>query len=128
MTSQESAHADEDSNERISRFVEEYLIDSNATKAYIRAFGDTIEIDGKSCPRSYHGAAVCGARMLKNVDVQQELKAARKWMRRAYQADHKRIALELGFIAFSDIGELFDDGDRARPIASLHPQVRKAIE
>ena len=85
------------------RFVEEYLVDLNATQAAIRA--------GYSKSTSYS----IGQRLLKNVDIQKAITAAREKQQRRVEITADRVLEEYAKIAFFDPRKLFTaDGGLSR--------------
>lgn len=105
---------------KIRQFVSEYLVDLNATRAAVRA--------GYS-PKT---AGAQGSELLKRPDVQaviaEEMEARAK--RSEITAD--RVLMELGFLAFSDIGEVLSGGDGAsievRSLKDMPASIRRCIE
>ncbi len=116
-------HADEGDRDpgltaRQSRFVEEYLIDLNATQAALRA--------GYSPKTAY----AQGARLLKHPEVAEAIDAAiqERSERLGLQADD--VVLELTRIAFSDIIDYaeWDSGNvRVRESCDIPAEARRAI-
>lgn len=97
-------------------FCREYLLDMNATQAYLRVY--------KCKPES---ADHNGPRLIRNARIRArvgELLAAR--MKEA-DVSAERVLAELSVVAFADIRSLLDDGDRLRPIATLDESVSRAI-
>ncbi len=100
------------------RFVDEYLVDPNGTKAYHVAYPNA---PLTSCP----GLA---SRLLRNVKVKAEIQAARKAQqnRTHIRADH--ALLEAARIAFFDPLHLFGpDGRTLRNIREIPFDTRRAI-
>ncbi|QEL15467.1 hypothetical protein PX52LOC_02388 [Limnoglobus roseus] len=58
---------------RLRRFVDEYVIDHNAVRAYLEAFGRTT---ATGRPRSYNAACVEASKLLKTPEVRAEVRAA----------------------------------------------------
>lgn len=100
---------------RQARFVEEYLVDLNATRAAIRA------------GYSARSAAVTAAKLLKQKRVAAAV--ADGCRRRAERLEVKQdeVLLELLRIARSDIGELVDEEGQLLPLRDMHPDSRRAI-
>lgn len=101
-----------------ARFVEEYLVDLNATQAALRA--------GYS-PRT---ANEQGARLLANVSVQEAIQTAQKDRSKRTGITAERVLQELALIGFSDIGKILDmDGEspRLRPVNEITKLARRAI-
>lgn len=104
-THDRGAHASLTRKQR--RFVEEYLIDLNATQAAIRA--------GYS-PRTAHSA---GPRLLENVEVARGIRVGINARSARVLVEADRVLRELGRIAFSDVRTLFDKKGALRNIAEL---------
>ena len=96
------------------RFVEEYLIDLNATQAAIRA--------GYS-PKT---ANEQGNRLLTNVSVQTELNKQMAKRSRRTGVTQDRVVRELAKIAFLDMTQVVDDHGRIKDDAT--PEDRACIE
>ena len=104
------------------RFVQEYLIDLNATAAYKRA--------GYK-PKSDEAAGAAAARLLGNVRVSKAVadlrkKLAEKMLMTAEEAWH-----EVACIAKADIGDIFDftgESVKLRPANEIPASVRRAIQ
>ncbi len=82
--------------EKQQRFVDEYLIDLNATQAAIRA------------RYSAKTADVQGSRMLGNVKVQQAISEAMAERSKRTGVNQDRIVMELAKIAFVNIADVID--------------------
>jgi phage terminase small subunit len=100
---------------RQARFVEEYLVDLNATQAAIRA--------GYS-PKT---ANEQGARLLAKASVQEAVQAAQRARSEATGVTAARVVEELARIAFVDVGDLFDESERMKPLNEMPEAVRRAI-
>ena len=85
-------------NARQKRFVEEYLIDLNATQAAIRA--------GYSVKTAYSA----GQRQLKKVEVKNAVDAALEKRRKANEVTAEKVIKELARIAFADPRKIFSWG------------------
>ena len=92
--------------EKQQRFVDEYLIDLNATQAAIRA--------GYSAKT----ADVQGARMLGIVKVQQRISEAMAECSKRTGANQDRVVTELAKVAFLNIGNVVDDQGKIKDNAS----------
>lgn len=102
-------------NDKQRRFVEEYLIDLNATQAAIRA--------GYSEKTGYSH----GQRMLKNVEIQNAIQEAQKKLSERTQITQERVLAEYAKIAFLDPRKLFNDDGQIKPISELDDDVAAAI-
>lgn len=98
-----------------SRFVEEYLIDLNATQAAIRA-GYSVKT-----------AKSIGQRLLTFVDVQKAIQGAQKKLSERTKITQERVLQEYARIAFLDPRKLFDEHGELLPITSLDAEVAAAI-
>lgn len=87
------------------RFVDEYIIDHNATQAYFRAYGKTTD-DGRK--RTYSQASSNAHNLLKRLDIRQEIRAAEHYICRRNRVTADRVVKELAAIAFSSMGDVFD--------------------
>ena len=72
------------------RFVDEYLVDLNATQAAIRA------------GYSEKTAAATAARLLRNVNIQNEISRRQKDLQKRTEVSQDRVVKELARIAFAD--------------------------
>jgi len=100
------------------RFVDEYLIDLNATQAAIRA------------GYSARTAKQQGSRLLTNADVQAAMSAAQAQRAQRTSTDADRVLRELAFLAFSDLGDLVDfseDGIRLKVAGDIPEAARRAV-
>jgi len=100
------------------RFVEEYLIDLNATKAAERA--------GYSAKT----ARVIGPENLSKPAIAAEIQQRLNQRSQQCEVTAKRVTEELAAIAFSDIGELIeftDTGYKLKPGAVVPEKARRAI-
>jgi phage terminase small subunit len=100
---------------KAKRFVAEYLIDLNATKAAERA--------GYSKRTAYSS----GQRLLSHVEVKAELekRMAKRAAKTEITAD--RVLQELGLIGFGDLRAIFDEDGRLRPMHELPESVSRTL-
>ncbi|GAA4475545.1 terminase small subunit [Gluconacetobacter asukensis] len=107
-----------------ARFVDEYLVDLNATRAAIRA------------GYSEKTAQEQSSRLLSNVMVQDALSKAQKARSARTQITQDRVVQEIARLGLSDIRKLFDDAgrllqphewddDTAAAVASIEVDQRK---
>jgi len=96
-------------------FVEEYLVDLNATQAAIRA------------GYSEKTANEQGARLLANVSVQAAIKIAMDKRSERTHITQDRVLDELAKLAFFDIRKLYDDKGNLIPITQLDDATAAAI-
>lgn len=100
---------------RQKRFVEEYLIDLNATQAAIRA------------GYSAHTAEQTASRLLRNVKVQEAIAAAQQARSQRTEITQDRVLREIASLSFADIRQLFDSNGRLRSVHELPDDVASAI-
>jgi phage terminase small subunit len=89
------------------RFVAEYLVDSNATQAAIRA------------GYSAHTASSQGERLLRNVEVAAAIEAKQTKTLAKLEITAERVMEELGRIAFADPRRLFNDDGSLKKVSEL---------
>ncbi|MEO0885204.1 MAG: terminase small subunit [Cyanobacteria bacterium J06648_10] len=102
-------------------FCREYLVDFNATAAYLRA--------GYKCKSTT--AERNASRLLRNAEVQAYLQSFRDRVSRRTDVTLERTLEELGRVAFSDITSTLtftDDGLRFRDSSTLPESVSAAIQ
>jgi hypothetical protein len=125
MMADDAAKADGGSNltPNQRRFVAEYAIDRNATRAYLRAF-----------PRvTYDTAKNAAHRLLTNDNIRREIEAATREHARRCGISARRTLRELAGIAFADFGDLFDADPhtglpRPRDWSDVPPATRRAVQ
>jgi len=102
------------------RFVQEYLIDLNATQAATRA-GYTPD-----------SAEVTGSRLLRNVKVQEAIQLAKKRLGERAQIKVDQIIEEYRRIAFANIGDVVtinSKGELAiRPLSEIPPEALAGVD
>ena len=98
-----------------ANFVEEYLIDLNATQAAIRA------------GYSEKAAAVIGFENLRKQKIHEKIQSRRKEIQESLQITQERILEEEARLAFVDVGALFDDDGELLPINKIPEDARRAI-
>lgn len=102
-------------NDKQRRFVDEYLIDLNATQAAIRA--------GYSEKTAYS----IGQRLLKNVEIQNSIQESMKSRSNKTGITADRVLSEIARLAFADLRKVFDENGCLRPIHELPDEVAAAI-
>ena len=106
-----------DATEAHRRFVEEYIVDGNGTRAYRAAY-----------PRaSYAAERTSAGRLLATPTIAREVKAGRAAWRRRTRISADRVLREIAHAAFSDNGEWFDADGRPIPPHELGPAARRAV-
>ena len=103
---------------RQKRFVAEYLVDLNATRAAIRA-GYSARNAGKIGPRLVGESRIAAA-----------IQAGRARLAERTEITAARVLEELGHIAFSDIGDVLDftgDRPRLRAAKDIPERARSAV-
>lgn len=103
-------------NDKHQRFVDEYLIDRNATQAAIRA--------GYS-PKT---AKAQGSRLLTYADVREAVEVKTERASERAVITRERVLEELALLAFSDVGHYtFDDAGHVGLAEGAPPGARRAI-
>jgi phage terminase small subunit len=97
------------------RFVEEYLVDLNATQAAIRA--------GYSQRTAY----AIGQENLKKPEIASAIQAAMDARSKRVEVRQDDVLRELVRIATCDIAQAFDEEGRLRPLHEIPEDVRRAI-
>jgi phage terminase small subunit len=100
-----------------ARFVEEYLVDLNATQAFIRA-GYTAR---------GNAAEVNAARLLRKAQVQSAISEAMQARRQRTEVTADRVVKELARLAFLDPGKLFNADGAPLRVADLDEDTRRAL-
>lgn len=97
-------------------FVDQYLVDLNATQAYLRA--------GYRC--SEETARRNGHKLLTNTDIQAFVAERMAERAKRTEVDQDRVVLEIARLAFSDIRRLFD-GNRLKRMDEIDDATAAAI-
>lgn len=98
-------------------FVAEYLVDLNATQAFIRA-GYTAR---------GNAAEVNASRLLRNAQVQQAIQEALQARQQRTQVTADRVVQELARLAFFDIGKLVREDGTPLGLHEMDEDTRRAI-
>lgn len=101
--------------QRRTRFIKEYLLEHNATRAAIAA-GYSKKTAGSQ-----------GHRLLKNVEVQQSIAAAEEKANAKADVTIERVRQELARIGFADVRKLFKDDGSVMAIADLDDDTAAAV-
>lgn len=93
--------------EKQKRFCDEYLIDLNATRAYMAAYPST---------KKESTASVCAAKLLRNAKVKSYLGKRKKARQERTEISQDRVLRELAAIAFTDVTDIvsYDHGGHVR--------------
>jgi phage terminase small subunit len=98
-----------------AKFVDEYLLDLNATQAAIRA------------GYSKKAAALIGHENLRKPNIAAAISAAQESRSRTTKITSERVLKEIARIGFFDIRKLFEDDGRPRPVVDLDDDTAAAI-
>jgi len=101
--------------QRRTRFVKEYLIDQNATRAAIAA------------GYSEKTAKAQGSRLLTDVDLQAEIEAANNKVNAKLDLTIERVKQEIARLAFYDPAAFWNENGTAKPIHEIPEDARRAI-
>lgn len=107
--------------EKQRRFCDEYLIDLNATRAYMAAYPST---------KKEETASVCAAKLLRNAKVKKHLQKRMEDRQKRTEIRQDDVLRELASIAFLDITDIVSVRDGKVLIANtdeLPPDKRKMI-
>lgn len=97
------------------RFVDEYLVDLNATAAAKRA--------GYSAKTAYS----IGEENLRKPEIAEVVAARQSKIAQKLEITQERIAAELAKIGFADVRRLFDDGGKMKKLTDLDDQAAACI-
>lgn len=97
------------------RFVQEYLVDLNATQAAIRA------------GYSERTANEQGARLLANVSIQEAIQAAMDKRSKRVEITQDRVLQEYARLAFFDPRKLFEENGKPKDITALDDDTAAAL-
>ena len=106
---------------RQQQFVDEYLVDLNATKAALRA------------GFSERSAYSTGQRLLKNAEIQARISDAMQSRQNRTQITSDRVLYELARIGLSDVRRVFTESGALRPRVNIyvndeHIRFRQGLE
>lgn len=107
--------------EKQRRFCEEYLIDLNATRAYLAAY---------PAVKKESTAAQAGSRMLRNVKVAEHIRERMEDRQKRTEITQDRVLRELAIIAFADVTDIVSyNGSNVviKPTEELPRETRKII-
>lgn len=101
--------------DRRKRFAAEYLKDLNATQAAIR------------CGYAKSSARVQGSRLITNAAIAAEISAGKQAIAAANDITIARTMKQISRIAYADIGKLYDESGKLRPLHELDEDARAQI-
>lgn len=107
--------------EKQRRFCEEYLIDLNATRAYMAAY---------PAVKKESTASVCAAKMLRNAKVAEHIRHRMEDRQKRTEITQDRVLRELAAIAFADVTDIVSyNGGRVviKPTEDVPRETRKII-
>lgn len=102
-------------NERMQRFVDEYCIDFNATRAAIAA------------GYSEKTANRMGSENLSKPVIQKAIAEKQKSIQQKLEITHERTVLEIARLSFSDLRKVFDENGNLLPIHQWKDDAAAAI-
>jgi phage terminase small subunit len=102
-------------HQRRTRFIKEYLLDQNATRAAIAA-GYSEKTAGQQ-----------GSRLLKDVKVKQEIEQKNAETNKSLDLTADRIKLEIARLCYYDPAAFFDANGSPKSMAELDEDSRRAI-
>lgn len=106
--------------------MDEYLIDEKAVRAYLAA---TVQ-EGERGSTTYASAARQASRWLREPHIQAAIRAGQRDARQRSQATANKVLREIGWIAFADLVDLWDDGNQCYRTNPRHMpmETRRAIQ
>lgn len=110
-----SKNAQDQLKQRRTRFIKEYLIDQNATRA------------AKAAGYSEKTAEVQGCRLLKNVKVREQIDAGNIRVNEKLDLTVERVKQEIARLAFYDPLEFWAENGTAKPMHEISEDARRAI-
>jgi phage terminase small subunit len=102
-------------HQRRTRFIKEYLIDQNATRAAIAA--------GYSEKTGYSQ----GQRLLKNVEIRSQIESENSKINQKLEVSVERVREELARLAFYDPAAFWNKDGSAKPITDIDPDTVRAL-
>ena len=102
-------------HQRRTRFIKEFLVDRNATRAAIAA------------GYSENGASVTGTRLLADTKIRTAIEKANDKINVKLDVTVERITLELARLAYYDPGEYWNEDGSAKEFHELNEDARRAI-
>ena len=108
-------HIEKPLTERERRFVAEYVTDFNQTRSAIAA------------GYSKKGAHVQGHRLLARANIRLAVKGFIDKLVRPHDHSAERILKETALVAYSDLGDIFNDDGSLKPIKDMPEHVRRSI-
>lgn len=101
--------------QRRTRFIKEYLLDHNATRAAIAA------------GYSEKTAKQQGSRLLTDADIRSQIEKQNSQINAKLDVTVERVTLELARLAFYDPGAYWNKDGSAKPFAELDEDARRAV-
>lgn len=101
--------------QRRTRFIKEYLIDQNATRA------------AKAAGYSEKTAVVQGSRLLRDVHISDAIEQANSKVNNRLDLTVDRVKLEIARLAFYDPGAFWNENGTAKPMHEIDEDSRRAI-
>jgi len=102
-------------HQRRTRFVKEYLLEQNATKAAIAA------------GYSEKGASVAGSRLLADPKIREEINKNNEKLNKKLELSAERIKQEIARLCYYDPAAYFNDDGSAKAISEIDEDSRRAI-
>ncbi len=99
-------------------FVDQYVIDRNATRAYFKAYPNV---------KKTRTAEQAGSRLMRNVKVDAAIKEALAEQQERTKITADKVLKEMGRLAFSDVRKLFDEDGNFKSLQDLDDDTAKAV-
>lgn len=106
-----------DRQDKLDRFVEEFLVDLNATQAYLRSHPGV----------TYDTAATEGSKLLGKPEISEKIAAGKAERSKRTKVTQDRIIKELARIAFVDLRKAYEKGGELKDPVELPADMAHAI-
>ena len=106
------------------RFAQEYVVDCNAIRAYIRAFGTKDEYGEE---RTYAALRKAASKRLTRGNIKAEIAAAQEELRKSCNISAKKMLRQLVAMATVDPVDFFENDGTPKPLGVIPPMARKSI-
>ncbi len=106
------------------RFAQEYVVDCNAIRAYIRAFGTK---DANGNERTYAALRKAASKRLTRGNIKAEIAVLQEELRKSCHISAKKMLRQLVAMATVDPLDFYDDDGTPKPLGAIPPMARKSI-
>ena len=106
------------------RFAQEYVVDYNAIRAYIRAFGTKDETGEE---RTYAALRKAASKRLTRGNIKAEIAALQDELRKSCHISAKKMLRQLVAMATVDPVDFFENDGTPKPLGAIPPMARKSL-